>query len=295
MVSASDQLPSGTEILFPATTPLASSPGSPEDNVSNVQVMEILANNTCNSSFAVSRYNPADLISHTAAADVSEPPLQSTTVADRIPDWNGIWRDTGFLFGSQIVAAGIIYMMPESVSNWSSEQKKNSFKKYSENVVNPGIDIDKFYINYLLHPYWGATYYIRARDRGLDKVPSLVYSTLISAMYEFGVESFFEKPSIQDLIVTPVIGSFFGAFVFEPWREAIKSKQVLRWYDHAILIATDPVGVLSLGFEKMFGIKSSIMVEYSTPQLQSRSNASAIKSKNSRFGVVMQFPLNGLK
>jgi len=187
---------------------------------------------------------------------------------------------------------GVTYVLPESFSGWSTEQKKNVFKNYAENFVDPVIDDDKFYINYVLHPYWGATYYIRGRERGLDKVPSFVYSALISAMYEFGVECLFEKPSIQDLIVTPVAGSLLGALLFEPWRESIKRKKELRWYDHAALIVTDPVGVLSLGFEKLFGIKSTIMVDYSVPQMQKRSTGSAIASKSNRIGVVVQFPLN---
>jgi hypothetical protein len=208
------------------------------------------------------------------------------------PDWDGVWRDTGILFGSQIAAAGIIYLMPESFSGWSDEQKRNVFKKYGNNVGHPSVDEDKFYVNYLLHPYWGATYYIRGRERGLDKVPSFVYSALISAMYEFGVESFFEKPSIQDLIVTPVAGSLLGAFVFEPVRESIKRKQVLRWYDDAVLIVTDPVGVLSSVVEKLFGIKSTVRLQYSAPQLQKLSPGSAIESKNHSIGVSMQIPLD---
>ncbi len=211
---------------------------------------------------------------------------------NRVPDWNGIWRDTSILFASQVVAAGIIYTMPESFSNWTAEQKKNSFKKYARNVSDPVMDEDKFYINYVLHPYWGATYYIRGRERGLDAVSSFIYSALISAMYEFGVESFAEKPSIQDLIVTPVGGAFLGAFVFEPWRESIKRKMDLRWYDHAALAVTDPVGVLSHGFEKIFGIKPAVMVDYSVPQIQRRSAGSVITSKDSRIGVVVRFPFN---
>jgi len=208
------------------------------------------------------------------------------------PDWDGVWRDTGILFGSQIGAAGLIYLMPESFSGWSDEQKKDIFKKYGKNVGHPSMDKDKFYVNYLLHPYWGATYYIRGRERGLDKVPSFVYSALISAMYEFGVESFFEKPSIQDLIVTPVAGSLLGAFIFEPVRESIKRKQVLRWYDDALLIVTDPVGVLSSAIETLFGIKSTVRLQYSAPQLQKLSPDSAIASKNNRIGISLQIPLD---
>lgn len=219
-------------------------------------------------------------------------PLFTGGAENRTPDWDGVWRDTGILFGTQVVAAGIIYSMPESFSSWSNEQKKNSFKKYIENVVSPVIDQDQHYINYVLHPYWGATYYIRARERGLDKIPSFFFSAMISAMYELGVESLFEKSSIQDLLVTPVAGSLLGAFVFEPWRESIKRKPNLRWYDHAALVVTDPVGVLSLGVERMFGIKSTIMVDYTVPQIQNRSTGSVAASKSSRLGFVLKFPFN---
>lgn len=232
-------------------------------------------------------------VSISASETVVDESASSAVIAENhIPDWSGIWRDTGILFASQVVAAGIIYTMPESFSGWSAEQKKNSFKKYARNVSDPVMDKDKFYINYVLHPYWGATYYIRGRERGLDSVSSFIYSALISAMYEFGVECFSEKPSIQDLIVTPVGGAFLGAFVFEPWRESIKRKQDLRWYDHAALAVTDPVGVLSHGFEKIFGIKPAVMVDYSVPQIQRRIAGSVITSKDSRIGVVVKFPFN---
>lgn len=229
---------------------------------------------------------------NTGTAPAAESSLQSVVAKNRIPDWNGVWRDTGIFFGSQIVAGGIILLLPESVSSWSSEQKRNSFKKYGQNFVSPGIDKDKFYINYLLHPYWGATYYTRARERGLDKSTSFAYSAMISGLFEFGVECFYEKPSIQDLIITPAVGSLVGAFLFEPWRESIKHKQELRWYDHAALVATDPVGVLSAAVEKLFGLKPAILVAYTVPNVQQSSAGSVIASKSSRIEVVFQFPLN---
>lgn len=228
----------------------------------------------------------------TPAAVAGELPSQSTGTEKHITNWNGVWIDTGMLFGSQFVAAGIIFAMPQSVSSWSADQKKNTFKHYGENFVDPVWDKDEFYINYVLHPYWGATYYIRGRERGMDYTSAFVYSTLMSAMYEFGIECFFERPSIQDLFVTPVAGSLLGALIFEPLRDSIKRKQELSWYDHAVLLLTDPAGILSLGFEKVFGIKSTIMVDYSVPQLQKLSTGSAIASKSNRFGVVVQFPLD---
>lgn len=275
------------------TLPAVSTPGSlPEsgDTASagppDSQNIEPQVRNATFTAYSGSSAAPA------AEAETVAPPLHTAVEEDRTPDWNGILRDTGLLIGSQFGAAGLIFLMPESVSNWSSEQKKDSFKKYSANVVNPVFDKDKFYINYVLHPYWGSTYYTRGRERGLDKASAFVYSTLMSVVYEFGVECFFEKPSIQDLIVTPVAGSLLGALIFEPLRDSIKHKQDLSWYDHAALVLTDPLGILSLGFEKLFGIESTIVVDYSGPQLQRRSAGSSIESKNNRIGIVMNFSMD---
>jgi hypothetical protein len=223
-------------------------------------------------------------------AEAVSPLYEPTASVNSSPDWNGLWRDTGLLLGGQFIASGLLYMMPQSASGWTSEQKKNVIQHYGDNFVRPVFDKDPFYSNYILHPYWGATYYIRGRERGLDKASSFVYSVLMSAMFEFGAECFFEKPSIQDLITTPVAGSLLGALIFEPWRDLIKRKQKLDWYDHAALIVTDPLNILSVGVEKMLGIKSTTMVDYSVPRLQKSSTGSA--SKSSRIGFAMQFHLN---
>lgn len=206
-------------------------------------------------------------------------------------DWNGVWRDTGVFFGAQIVAVGIIYLMPESVSGWSREQKRDSFQEYGKNVGHPVMDNDKFYINYILHPYWGATYYTRARERGLGEGASFAYSTAISAMYEFGVESFFERPSLQDLIVTPVAGSLLGAYLFEPLRESIKRKVESRWYYDAMMVITDPVGVLSTRVERLTGRKSSVRIEYTPRQLQGLSADSQTVSRSNRISLLLEFPM----
>jgi hypothetical protein len=291
--SASTLPSSEIGILIPAST-LYANPASSEDDTDCFQLppgnedhlikKALFANNTSSQSGT----DAAPAAESAGGESASHPAFPN----NRIPDWGGIWRDTAILFGAQIASIGILYVMPESVSGWSEEAKKENFKNYPKHFVNPVIDDDAFYLNYLVHPYWGATYYIRGRERGLDKVPALVYSAMLSAMYEFGVECIFEKPSIQDLIITPVAGSLVGALLFEPWRAAIKRKQELRWYDHAALVITDPIGVLSLGVEKMFGIKSTIMVDYSAPHMQNRTGSAAGASKSSRIDVSVHFPLN---
>jgi hypothetical protein len=116
-------------------------------------------------------------------------------------------------------------------------------------------------VNYIGHPYFGATYYIRARERGFDRIDSFLYAAFTSALYEFGVEAVFEPPSYQDLIVTPVGGALLGGLVFEPIRNWVKRKPEIKWYDHVILIATDPIGALNYIAESLMGIKSDIRVD----------------------------------
>lgn len=248
---------------------------------------------TGNVPFTATTSSPVGAISMSADETApGESPSLEADAGKRKPDWDGVWFDTGVMAGAQVAAAGVLFFMPESVSNWSNEDKKSSIRKYSNNFANPHIDHDKLYLNYVLHPYWGATYYTRGRERGLDQTSAFIFSTLISAMFEFGIECFFEKPSIQDLIVTPVAGSLIGAYIFEPWRESIKRKEELRWYDHAVLIFTDPLGVIGLGVEKMFGLKPTITVDYTLQKSTTGSAAPAIASNSDHIGLVMKFSLN---
>ena len=196
----------------------------------------------------------------TFALVTTDEPVISTAIER---DWVGLGRDTAFLLGYQAVAIGVLFLLPEDVSHWDG--KSHGGEQWVQNVGRPTFDDDSWWLNYLAHPYFGAAYYIRARERGFGPLSSFAYSALASAAYEFGVESFFERPSIQDLIVTPVGGALLGAFVFEPLRAKIRSKPELAWYDHIGLFVTDPIGGLNGVLERLFGIKSDVQVNLKPP------------------------------
>ena len=182
-----------------------------------------------------------------------------------VRDWRGLGRDTAFFLGYQVIGAGIWFLTPESVSQWSDEQRKTSLQKWWENVRHPQWDPDTWYVNYLGHPYFGAIGYIRARERRFGAFGSFWYAALLSGLYEYGIEAMFERPSYQDLIVTPVGGLVLGALVFEPIRERILRKPELRWYDHIPLALTDPLGVSNSIFERLLGIQTDIRVQLRLP------------------------------
>ncbi len=185
-------------------------------------------------------------------ADGSAPQQLNVTI-----DWKGLRRDTLYFAGYQFVVVGVLYAMPESVTNW--DKNTAGLSKWWDNVSNPGRDEDDAYLNWITHPYWGAAYYIRGRERGLSRWQSFGYSALLSTMFEYGAEAFFEKPSYQDLWITPVIGSLLGEFVFSPLRESIRAKPGgPDGMDKFLLVLTDPLGAANELTDRLFGVETKV-------------------------------------
>lgn len=181
------------------------------------------------------------------------------------PDREGLRRDTLYFLGYQVAVVGILYIMPESVTGWTDEQKNNySPSDWWDNVSNPSCDSDDFYINYIIHPYWGATYYVRASERGYDWQGAFWYSVLLSTLFEFGVEALFEEPSIQDLIITPTLGSLVGHY-FMGVRSSVRTKSASRGHltsgEKWVMVLTDPLGSLNRQVDKLFGHETSLQVK----------------------------------
>jgi hypothetical protein len=175
------------------------------------------------------------------------------------PDWDGIKLDTVYFVALQFTAIVVLYFAPEKLSNWSEEDKDNySFSKWKENVRNPVWDDDEWWVNYILHPYWSTTYYIRARERGFKRPHSFWYTYFLSALYEYGAEALFEPVSYQDFLVTPAVGILLGEYIFSPIRERIRNKHQLYWRNKAVLFITDPLGVVSKEVSQFFGVKTRI-------------------------------------
>ena len=191
------------------------------------------------------------------------PPFPWRTVPPDTPDYVGAARDTAYFMVFQLAVIGLLYVAPESVSNWSEEDKENyDSDKWQENVSNPGRDTDDPLINYVLHPYWGATYYIRGRERGFSRPQSFFFSFGLSFLFEYGFEAMFENPSYQDLWTTPVLGSLVGEFWFSGVRDRIKAKPgELNWKDKTVLFLTDPLGVLSSATDRLLGIDNNVTVK----------------------------------
>lgn len=189
-----------------------------------------------------------------------DPEVWVTDLRDR----DGLRRDTLYFLGYQFVAIGVLYFMPEGVTGWTAEQKDEySASVWWDNVTNPSWDTDDFYINYILHPYWGAAYYTRARERNYSRSEAFWYSFLLSSVFEFGAEALAEEPSIQDLVVTPVAGSLLGHY-FEGVRTGVRERSDSRGYrttgEKWVMVLTDPLGALNRTVDRVFGPDTDLQI-----------------------------------
>ncbi|WP_104695707.1 DUF3943 domain-containing protein [Helicobacter salomonis] len=111
-----------------------------------------------------------------------------------------------------------LYLMPESITHWSKE--KFGWLSWCQNVLlGPQLDHDLFIFNGVLHPYFGAIYYMQARVAGYRKRACVFFTFLVSTFFwEYGLEAFVEIPSWQDLICTPTMGPLLGELFFHGTR-----------------------------------------------------------------------------
>ncbi|MEK2688206.1 DUF3943 domain-containing protein [Bdellovibrio sp. GT3] len=189
--------------------------------------------------------------------------------------------------------AGILYMMPESFTNWDKSEMKNLGKNWKENIkAGPHMDKDDWMINYIGHPYSGAAYYQVARNEGLSAMESFGYSVLMSTFFwEFGVEAFAEQPSIQDLFATPIVGSILGELFY-------RAEQKIKANDGKLLgserlgsfamIVMNPMGVAAEHINKLVG---SEVIQEARAQMTVRKAPATTAGieRGNIWGVEMQF------
>lgn len=190
-----------------------------------------------------------------------ESPLSTNywVTATQEPNSPRLWSQTQLLLGVSGVALGVLYCLPENITKWDRDKKIRELPDdWWQNVKRrPVWDKDNWFINYVGHPYCGAAYYQMARKSGYGQLSSFAYSAAVSTLYwEYGLEAFAERPSIQDLIVTPVGGWVLGELAHR-WEEHIEDNhgQVLgsTLIGDVTRFFLDPMDHLGRGLNKLVG------------------------------------------
>lgn len=130
-------------------------------------------------------------------------------------DHERLWSQTKSVFFYGLGVVGVLAALPESATGWDPDT--DILSKWQQNVRDgPVWDRDNWAYNYIGHTYCGGVYYQVARKSGYRQWDAFMYSLLMSTFYwEYGVEAFAETPSIQDLVVTPVMGWVYGEWAYQ--------------------------------------------------------------------------------
>lgn len=172
-----------------------------------------------------------------------------------------IVNETRNLTFTMVGMMGLLWYMPESVTKWNKEEIRNQggvFEMYKDNIkAGPVIDKDDWYFNWIGHPISGAAYYVMARHSGLTKMESFGYSVMMSTFFwEYGFEAVAEIPSIQDIIITPVIGSLLGELFYRAESYILMNDQKVagsKALGKFSLVVLNPMGSISTGINKILG------------------------------------------
>jgi hypothetical protein len=116
------------------------------------------------------------------------------------------------------------------------------------------LDNDPFSTNMLQHPYSGAIFYGFARSAGLSYELSFLYTAYGSVLWEYAGET--TPPSINDLIMTSVGGSFLGEALFRManllLRNGGNDPGVLRQVGAAVILPSATVDVYGNQYARIF-------------------------------------------
>lgn len=173
--------------------------------------------------------------------------------------WKYLGTSVGILGVSLVIGIVGLYLMPESVTNWDRE--KFGIKSWFENVrMGPKLDNDSFIFNEILHPYFGAMYYMQPRMAGFSWMASALFSFITSTLFwEYGLEAFVEVPSWQDLVITPLLGSILGEGFYQLTRYIQRNEGKLfgsLFLGRLVIALMDPIGfvIRDLGLGEALGI-----------------------------------------
>lgn len=163
------------------------------------------------------------MMSHGSRISIYELPYSLRT---KSYNWPRLWINTGVLVGAYVGTLVVLECLPEDATSWNRAelQKDPWYTRWYQNVFKKGPewDHDNPIFNYVLHPYAGAAYFMAARSCGFNFYQSLLYSAIISTVgWEFGIEACMERPSIQDIFVTPLVGSVIGELFYKLKRHIV--------------------------------------------------------------------------
>ena len=145
-------------------------------------------------------------------------------------------------------STALLFALPYEISKWSKPDIGKVNSQYRKTFTQrPAYDPDLWYVNYIGHPYTGACYYNSVRSQGATFWQAILFTMGYSVVWEYVAEGGLEQPSIQDLVVTPVVGSILGE-LFHHFT-LVMSRNGFKWYEKLFVSLFNPMFAINNGFK----------------------------------------------
>src|SRR5688572_3927085 len=167
----------------------------------------------------------------------------------------GIWKKIGraelFIGGAELFGITVLMLTPKEVTGWSPDWTQDAWRNMKRSLsALPVWDDDDWQLNYIGHPVAGSYYYNSIRSQNASIFHSFLFATAQSFIWEFFIEATAEKPSTQDLIVTPIAGAILGESTHRLTMNMRRNG--FGFFEKVFVLIFNPLFVLNNGFGPRF-------------------------------------------
>lgn len=167
----------------------------------------------------------------------------------------GIWKKIGraeiFIGGVELLGMAVLICLPKEVTKWSHDWAQDAWRNMKRSFTTlPVWDKDDWALNYIGHPIAGSYYYNALRSQNASRFHSFLFATAQSFIWEYFIEGMAEKPSVQDLIVTPVAGYVLGETTHQLTMNMRRNG--FNFFEKVFVLLFNPMYVINNGFGPRF-------------------------------------------
>ena len=167
----------------------------------------------------------------------------------------GVWKKIGraelFIGGVELLGMAVLIMMPKEVTKWPPNWAQDAFSNIKRSFTTaPVWDKDEWKINYIGHTVAGSYYYNSLRSQHATRFQSFLFTTVQSVIWEYIIEGVAERPSTQDLFITPIGGYVLGETTHQ--ITMTMRKNGFNFFEKVFVLIFNPMFVLNNGFGPKF-------------------------------------------
>jgi hypothetical protein len=167
----------------------------------------------------------------------------------------GIWKKVGraelFIGGIEVIGMTVLILLPKEVTKWSQDWARDALRNLKRSFSTlPVWDKDDWALNYIGHPIAGSYYYNALRSQNASRFHSFLFSTAQSFIWEYFIEGVAERPSAQDLFITPVVGSLLGESTH--MLTMSMRRNGFNFFEKVFVLLFNPMFVINNGFGQRF-------------------------------------------